>query len=686
MAGPQEDNKDTFGVELVNPQSKEFVEVAVGLPVRKPFHYRVPASLKEKAETGKRAWVPFGTRKIVGYITGFVDKPQVEGIKEILSVIDEEAPVINAELLALTKWIAGYYHSSWGEAIEAALPGPLKKGKIKTKPRHPLTEEEYEPSGNFKPTHEQDAALRSIRESISKGKNDVYLLHGITGSGKTEVYMQSIESALNLGRSAIVLVPEISLTPQAVERFKSRFGGIVAVLHSRLLESERFLEWKKLRDGTANIAVGARSAIFAPVKNLGLIVIDEEHETSYKQDDAPRYNARDVAIERAGIAGAAVILGSATPSIESFQKAASGEYKLLKITERIEKRALPKVDIIDMRQELIDSREPKIFSRALEHAISQVLNRRGQVMLFMNRRGFSTFINCKKCGYVVTCKYCNVSMTYHFDTKKLNCHYCNYQVDPPEKCPKCKGGDIRYFGIGTQKIESEAARLFPAARIARMDTDATSKRGSHRQILTEFKKHKIDILIGTQMIAKGHDFPRVTLVGVVSADTALNLPDFRAGERTFNLLTQVAGRAGRGSEPGRVIIQTFSPNHYAIEKSIEHDYVGFFNEEIKFRRELNYPPFTHIIEIKLRGRKEERVIKAAHDLAAVLNLFIAGKAVEMVGPAPEFISKIKGQFRWNLLLKGEDPAAVCGFIDKALDNLKGKSGLIITVDVDPMGM
>lgn len=674
MERPQEDNKDTFA------------EIAVGLPVRKPFHYRVPVSLKEKVEIGKRVWVPFGPRRLVGYITGFVDKPRVEGIKEIFSVIDEEAPVIDAELLALTKWIAGYYHSSWGEAIEAALPGPLKKGKIKIKPRHPSAEEEYEPTGNFKPTHEQDAALKSVRESISKGSNDVYLLHGITGSGKTEVYLQSIESALNLGKTAIVLVPEISLTPQAIERFKSRFGGVVAVLHSRLLESERFLEWKKLKEGTAKIAVGARSAIFAPLKDLGLIVIDEEHETSYKQDDAPRYNARDVAIERSRLAGAAVILGSATPSIESYQKAAAGEYRLLKIAERIEKRALPKVDIIDMRQERLDAKEPKIFSRALEHAISQVLNKRGQVMLFLNRRGFSTFINCRKCGHVVTCRHCNVSMTYHFDTRKLNCHYCNYQAAPPEKCPKCKSGDIKYFGIGTQKVESEAARLFPAARIARMDTDATAKRGSHGRILTEFKKHKIDILIGTQMIAKGHDFPGVTLVGVVSADTALSLPDFRASERTFNLLTQVAGRAGRGSEPGRVIVQTFSPSHYAIEKSIRHDYVGFFEEEIKFRKELNYPPFTHIVEIKLRGRKEESVIKAAHDLAAVLNLFIGSKAVEMVGPAPEFISRIKGQFRWNLLLKGSDPRTICEFIDKALDDLKGKSGLIITVDVDPMGL
>ena len=669
-----------------NPQVKDFAEIAVPLPVRRPFHYKIPDELKAKAAVGKRVWVPFGPRKLVGYIVGLVDKPQVDGIRDIISVIDDETPVLNKELLELTKWIAGYYHASWGEAIKAALPGTLKKGKIKTKPRHPSADEEYEPTKNFNPTQEQAAALRSIKGSIAGRKNDIYLLHGITGSGKTEVYLQSIEAALKLGKSAIVLVPEISLTPQAIERFKSRFGGIVAVLHSRLLESERFLEWKKLKEGSAKIAVGARSAIFAPLDDLGLIVIDEEHETSYKQDDAPRYNARDAAVERSRISGATVILGSATPSMESYQKAVSGEYKLLRLTERIEKRPLPKVDIIDMRQELLDSREHKIFSRALEHAISQVLGRHGQVMLFMNRRGFSTFINCRKCGYVVTCRYCNVSMTYHFDTKKLNCHYCNYQTEPPERCPKCKTEGIRYFGIGTQKIESEAARLFPAARIARMDTDATAKRGSHRQILSEFNKHKIDILIGTQMIAKGHDFPRVMLVGVVSADTALNLPDFRAGERTFNLLTQVAGRAGRGSEPGRVIVQTFSPNHYAIEKSILHDYVGFFEQEIGFRKELNYPPFTHIVEIKLRGRKEERVVKAAQDLAAILNLFIGGKSVEMVGPAQEFISKIKGQFRWNLLLKGGDPGAICGFIDKALDNLKGRSGLIITVDVDPMGL
>ncbi|MDP3787222.1 MAG: primosomal protein N' [Candidatus Omnitrophota bacterium] len=670
---------------------KEYAEIAVGLPIRKPFHYKVPQELKDRVDVGKRVWVPFGTRRLIGYIVGFIDRAEVEEVKSILSVIDEDGPILDSRLLELTKWIADYYHSSWGEAIEAAVPGPLKRGKTKVKPRHPLPEDIYEPTRNFKPTTEQDAALKPILESLSGRKNDVYLLHGITGSGKTEIYLQAIEHALKLGRSAIVLVPEISLTPQAIERFKSRYGAIVAVMHSRLLESERFLEWKKLKDGSAKIAVGARSAIFAPVKDLGLIVIDEEHETSYKQDDAPRYNARDVAVMRAKLSQGVVILGSATPSIESYYKSVSGEYKLLRLTERIEKRKLPKVEVIDMRQETLDTKQVMIFSRVLEHAIAETLKRRGQIMLFLNRRGFSTFINCKKCGFVVKCKYCDVSLTYHFDTKKLNCHYCNYQVSPPAMCPKCKSENIRYFGIGTQKVESETARLFPGANIGRMDTDATAKRGSHRQILSDFKKHKLDILIGTQMIAKGHDFPRVMLVGVVSADTALNLPDFRASERTFNLLTQVAGRAGRGAEPGKVVVQTYSPTHYAIERSITHDYVGFYDEEINFRRELNYPPFTHVVEIKLRGRNEERVIKAAHDLSADLNAVIGAfsadyKTVEIVGPAPEFISKIKGQFRWNMLLKGQSPGDICDLIDESLGRLKGKSGLIITVDVDPLGL
>lgn len=664
---------------------KEYAEIAVGLPVRKPFHYRVPRELKDRVGIGKRVWVPFGNRRLVGYIVGFIDRAEVAEVKPILSVIDEEGPVLDSRLLELTKWIADYYHSSWGEAIEAAVPGPLKKGRIKAIPRRPLPEDIYEPTRNFKPTAEQDAALKPIVESLDGRKNDVYLLHGITGSGKTEIYLQAIEHALKLGRSAIVLVPEISLTPQALERFKSRYGSIVAVLHSRLLESERFLEWKKLKDGLARIAVGARSAIFAPVRDLGLIVIDEEHETSYKQDDAPRYNARDVAIMRAKLSESAVILGSATPSIESYYKAVLGEYKLLRLTERIENRKLPKVEVIDLRQETLDTKKVAIFSRILEHAVAETLKRRGQVMLFLNRRGFSTFINCKKCGYVVKCKYCNVALIYHFDTKKLNCHYCNYQVPPPAMCPKCKSEDVRYLGIGTQKVESEAARLFPGASIGRMDTDATAKRGSHGRILDDFRAHKLDILIGTQMIAKGHDFPRVMLVGVVSADTALNLPDFRASERTFNLITQVAGRAGRGAEPGKVIVQTYSPEHYAIKRSITHDYAGFYSEEIDFRRELNYPPFIHVVEIKLRGKNEERVIKAAHDLSGDLNA-VKDKTVDLVGPAPEFISKIKGQFRWNMILKGQSPRDICGLIDGSIGRLKSRSGLIITVDVDPIGL
>lgn len=671
---------------------KEYAEIAIGLPIAKPFHYRVPEELKDKIEIGKRVWVPFKNRPIVGYVLGFVELPEVKEVKNISSVIDE-APILDRHMLELTKWMAGYYYTSWGEAIETAMPGPLKKGKTKIVPRHPLVEEVYEPTKKFKPTIQQEGALKPILKSISERKSDVYLLHGITGSGKTEVYLQSIEVALRLGLSAIVLVPEISLTPQAIERFKSRYGGLVAVLHSRLLESERLMEWKRLKEGAARIVIGARSAIFAPVKDLGLIVIDEEHETSYKQEVAPRYNARDVAIMRAKLSDATVILGSATPSVESYYDAISKRYKLLKLTERIEKRQLPKVEVVDMRQETIDTKEVKILSRTLENAVAEVLNRGGQVMLFLNRRGFSTFINCKRCGYVVQCKYCNVSLTYHFDTKRLSCHYCNYQASPPNVCPKCKSEDMRYFGIGTQKVESEVARLFPQANIGRMDTDATTKRGSHKSILSDFRKGKIDILVGTQMIAKGHDFPKVMLVGVVSADTALNLPDFRASERSFNLLTQVAGRAGRGADPGRVIIQTYNPSHYAIKKSITHDYEGFFEEEIGFRRELRYPPFIHVVEINLRGRNEERVIKISNDLAAILKVVSKrefhetnNEPIEIVGPAAAFISKMRGQFRWNMLLKCKEPKEICNLIDLSLKEIKSRSSVTITVDVDPIGL
>lgn len=670
---------------------KEYAEIAVGLPIARSFHYKVPEGLKDKIEIGKRVWTPFKNRLVVGYVLRFVERPEVEEVKSISSVIDE-LPILDKRLLELTKWISDYYYASWGEAIAAALPGPLKKGKTKVLPKGPLTEESYEPTKKFKPTFQQEDALKSIFRSVSEKKDDVYLLHGITGSGKTEVYLQSIGAALSLGRSAIVLVPEISLTPQAVQRFKSRYGKIVAVLHSRLLESERFIEWKRLKEGNAKIAIGARSAIFAPLKDLGLIIIDEEHETSYKQEDAPRYNARDVAIMRAKLSNATVILGSATPSIESYYNAISKRYKLLKMTERIEKRGLPKVEVIDMRQEMADTKEVKVFSRALENAIAETLKKRGQIILFLNRRGFSTFINCKSCGYVVQCKYCNVSLTYHFDTGKLSCHYCNYQVPIPEACPKCKSDCVRYFGIGTQKVESEVARIFPQANTARMDADATAKRGSHKRILSDFSKGKIDILVGTQMVAKGHDFPKVTLVGVVSADCALNIPDFRASERSFNLLTQVAGRAGRGAEPGRVIIQTYNPDHYAIKKSITHDYEGFFDEEISFRRELRYPPFVHFVEINLRGRDEEQVIKISQDLAAILSTISKQHSLEgdcapleVIGPAPAFISKMKGRFRWNILLRAKEPEDACRLIDASLKRIKGRSSVTISVDVDPMG-
>ncbi|MFH0772250.1 MAG: primosomal protein N' [Candidatus Omnitrophota bacterium] len=683
---------------------KRYAQVVVGLPIKKSFNYEIPKELSEEISIGKRVRVPFGSRNIVGYVVGFSPEPEVNPIREnhqpksagfsngvknlksILSVMDKDGPVLDEELLKLTRSIAEYYHSSWGEAIEAAIPGPLRKGKSKIRPKRKLIEDFYEPTKKHRLTNQQEAALKPILDSIHKRCGDIHLLYGITASGKTEVYLQAIESALEAGMSTIVLVPEISLTPQAIERFKSRFGKIVAVLHSGLLDSERRLEWEKLKQGSAKIAVGARSAIFAPLKDLGLIVVDEEHETSYKQQDSPRYNARETAIMRAKLAGATVILGSATPSIETYHKALSGEYKLSRLTERVEKRGLPRVNIVDMRQELLETKGVKIFSRVLEYAVSEALKKQGQVMLFLNRRGFSTFINCKKCGYVVKCKHCDVSLTYHFDTKKLNCHYCGYNTCFPEACPKCKSESIRLFGVGTQKVESETARLFPCANIGRMDADSMAKRGAYKDILTDFSRRKIDILIGTQMIAKGHHFPGVMLVGVISADTALNLPDFRASERTFNLLTQVAGRAGRGEQTARVIIQTYSPTHYAIKKSIDHNYTGFYEEEIAFRRDLNYPPFTHIVELKIRGKNEEKVVTFSQKLSADLTIAADGKPIEVIGPATEFISKVKGQFRWNILLKGREPRDICALVDGALDKIKGRSGLIVTVDVDPIGL
>jgi primosomal protein N' (replication factor Y) len=658
-----------------------YIDVVFGLPIEGPFTYEVPQGVSAKVAVGERVWLPFANRRLLGYIVGLVDKPAVKNIRPIYSLIDEQ-PIISEDVLKTAKWVSEYYFSSWGEAIAAALPPTIKKGRSQATPRIVEPQEEVEPSAHLTPTPEQDKALKCLWRDIESNKHDVYLIHGITASGKTEVYLQAIGRALEAGKSSIVLVPEISLTPQTIERFRSRFKGHVAVLHSRLTDATRFHQWKKIKDGQATIVVGARSAVFAPVKNLGLIVIDEEHETSYKQQDAPRYHAREVAIKRAQLTNAVVILGSATPSLESYTNAKKGVFKLLNLKQRILDKQLPEVKIVDMRQHARGPKRQAIFSKPLEDAIKKVLDNRQQAILFLNRRGFATFMNCRHCGYVLKCKNCDVTLVYHFQDKELVCHWCGWHQKPPKICPQCKGSYISYFGIGTEKVESEASRLFASAAISRMDTDATSGRNSHKQILDGFKASQTQVLIGTQMIAKGLDFPAVTLVGVVSADSALHVPDFRCGERTFNLLTQVAGRAGRGTAGGRVIVQTFTPGHYAIKCASKHDYEAFYEKEIKYRRQLQLPPYTHMVLVTFMSTNEERARHSAEDLVRLLEARVS--KVNVSGPAVAPGLRLRKRYRWNVILKSKNAEAAVGILRKALKGLKKRSGVRMAVDVDPL--
>ena len=501
---------------------------------------------------------------------------------------------------------------------------------------------------------DQINAVAEIHRAIEANLPQTFLLHGVTGSGKTEVYLQIIATVLNKKEGAIILVPEISLTPQTVSRFVGRFGANVAVLHSRLSDGERYDQWQKVRSGEASIVIGARSAIFAPVPDLGLIVIDEEHETSYKQDSSPRYHARDVAIQRSKLENCIVVLGTATPSLESFYHTQQGKFHLISMPSRIGSREMPKVEIIDMREEL-KSKNRSIFSRSLLTEITDRLTKNEQTILFLNRRGYSSYVFCRNCGHVEKCEVCSVSMTYHFSKQRTVCHHCGAEKRTPRSCPSCTSENIRYFGLGTERVEQEVLRAFPQAKVQRMDTDSTLQKNAHQTILDRFNNQEIDILVGTQMIAKGLDFPNVTLVGVIIADTALNLPDFRASERSFYLLTQVAGRSGRSNLEGKVIVQTYMPDHYGIQAAKNHDYVGFYNQEIMFRKELNYPPLSHVATILVRGTAEEEVISTANDLRSILDSIQADHFpnIEVRGPVAAPLSKIKAKHRWHLLVKCE---------------------------------
>lgn len=667
----------------------KYAQVVLGLPVDRPFTYSIPDSLRRLIRIGQRVEIPFGQRLKIGYVVGLTDRASVRNVRPLKDIVEQE-PLLDRQMLQLTRKVAELYCACWGEVIEAAYPANVRKRKrpISKVDRLAFSPERFKLSrkeAEFSLSPQQRHAINLIVKGIKRKRHAVFLLHGITASGKTEVYLQAIAYVLNLGKSSIVLVPEISLTPQTVERFKSRFGERVAVMHSCLSARERASQWQMVRDGQARIVIGARSAVFAPVKDLGLIVVDEEHETTYKQQDAsPRYHAREVACLRARLAKAIVILGSATPSLESFYNTRLGKIKLLSLPERVTRKKLPRVSIVDMRKEIkVRKRRINILSKTLEVRLREVIDRGEQAILFLNRRGFSTFINCSKCGYVAKCKRCNVSLTYHYATKMLICHYCNWSIEPPRLCPQCNSNYLSYFGLGTEKVESELHRLFPNVRIARMDTDVTSKRDAHMKILNDFKERKIDILVGTQMIAKGLDFPRVSLVGVVSADTALNLPDFRSGERTFNLLTQVGGRAGRGEIEGEVIIQTYVPEHYAIISSIKGDYQQFYQKEIRTRKELGLPPFSRLINLTLRAKNQKKVQEAAYDLCARLKRKET-KDIQVLGPAPAIVSKIRGKFLWNVLFKGKDIQKLIRGLREVLRDFRRYKGVKLTIDVDPI--
>jgi len=540
-------------------------------------------------------------------------------------------------------------------------------------------------------TGEQEAAVKNVLTALAEGSSHTILLHGVTGSGKTDVYRDLIAQVLAQGGDAILLVPEISLTSQVARYFETQFGNQVIILHSGLRPREKMKAWEDILAGLKRIVIGARSAVFAPLLNLRLIILDEEHDSAYKQDENPKYHARDVARKRMEQLKGVVLLGSATPSLEAYAAAQSGKIRMLTMTRRIGESILPPVEIVDMREELIQGNR-SMFSLLLQQKLRERLERGEQSMLFLNRRGFSTFVVCRECGYVVSCPNCDIALTYHSQGQAMRCHYCNHKELPPLMCPKCASRFIRFFGQGTQRVEEELQGLLSEASILRLDFDTTRSVEAHSMILESFRRQEASILVGTQMMAKGLDFPNVTLVGVIAADQTLNMPDFRARERTFQLLTQVAGRAGRSTKPGEVVIQTYSPTDAAILRAAQHDFQGFFWEEIRYRKERNYPPYTHIVRVLLLHEKEERVIKGANDLGACLNQGMqepkfGNNELDILGPAPAVLTRLKNQWRWQISVKGRRLDLLRAFLHQGVQRFcKGpaSSGIILNIEVDPL--
>jgi primosomal protein N' (replication factor Y) len=615
--------------------------------------------------------------------------------QEVWNILEERREILLTELLELAETTA--------TTVRKLEDRGLVEITSEISERDPYARETILPTQNIVLNPAQSVALEKIKAAMDKplstfnSQPSTFLLHGVTGSGKTEIYLQAIAHTLAQGKGAIVLVPEISLTPQTVERFKARFSSgklqtLVAVLHSHLSAGERHDEWHKIRQGRARIVIGARSAIFAPVEPLGLVIVDEEHEQTYKQEEAPRYHARDVAIVRGQMENAVVVLGSATPSMESYYNCKKGKYTLLELPERVDDQKMPRVRVVDMRQAASRQRGKEgipIFSPQLKEAIAQRLERQEQTILFLNRRGYSTALQCPKCGYVATCPNCSVSLTYHRSEQKLACHICNRVEKVPLVCPneKCKNPAIRFSGTGTQRVEETLAKLFSHARIKRMDSDAMKRKDDYRRILGDFRAGRIDILVGTQMIAKGLHFPNVTLVGIIYADSALHQPDFRAGERTFQLLTQVAGRAGRGDVEGEVFVQAFAPFHPAIQYARRHDFTGFYEQEIEFREQLKYPPVSRVALLTLKGRNEEKVkFSAEHlkrDLEKNLKEF---KDLIIAGPAPAPLARAEQFYRYQIMLRTRAMSALSRELARIIQTLALPEDVTLAVDIDPVNL
>jgi primosomal protein N' (replication factor Y) (superfamily II helicase) len=716
-------------------------DIAVGISVNRTFHYLVPEELRGRLAAGSRVLVPFGSRRMTGTVVGFPEKADVAGLKPVLGIEDGD---LTADLLSLACWMSDYYLYPLGQTIEAVVPKALSRAKprkkryirlvadllpesVRGKKQSELVgllanrgevstgdldgfssrtiaslrdagiievvERDATPSPEqdpFIPTvsptlmPEQAEAVRRISGPLSAEAFAVFLLHGVTGSGKTEVYLQSIAALAGTGRGAIMLVPEIALTPQLLSRFRQRFGNRVAVLHSGLSDRERADEYRRIREGRVDVAVGARSAVFAPFEQVGLIIVDEEHENSYKQDEGLRYHARDVAIMRSKFRNAVCVLGSATPSLESSYNAKSGKYQYLRLANRVDHRPMPEVLVIDAKM----LPRNNLYSPRLVEDIRKRLEKNEQTLLLLNRRGFSSVLICGGCGAAVKCPSCSVSLTFHKSEGKLKCHYCGYLAPPPATCPVCAGIGLKLLGSGTQKVEEELQTLFPDARIKRMDSDSVKGRDAYEKLLGQVDRLEVDILLGTQMVAKGHDFPAVTLVGVVDADVGLNLPDFRSAEKTFQLITQAAGRAGRGDAVGEVVIQTLNANHYSIRHSMTHDYDGFYDEEIAYRSQLGYPPVGRIIKLEIKSPDEALAREAAKTAQNRIRSLLRGRETVLLGPAPAPIARVRGQYRYQLLLLSTKREAIRRLAADARNIVEEKYGrkCRVIVDVDPVNL